>query len=62
MHLLYEFMFEAGQLFDAFALRVKLVQQGALFARNPVHPPETDNPAKGSNQSQPESHVNFIHH
>jgi len=31
MHILDEVMFEIGQLFDAFALRVKLIQQGFLF-------------------------------
>ena len=31
MHFLDEVMFELGQLFDAFALRVKLIQQGILF-------------------------------
>ena len=31
MHFLDELMFELGHLFDAFALRVKLIQQGILF-------------------------------
>ncbi len=32
MHFLDEVMFELGQLFDAFALCVKLIQKGILFA------------------------------
>lgn len=31
LHFLDEVMFELGQLFDAFALRVKLIQEGILF-------------------------------
>jgi hypothetical protein len=48
MHFLDEVMFELLKLFDAFALRVQLSQQGILFDRNPINPPKTNNPVKGT--------------
>jgi hypothetical protein len=62
MHFLDEVMFELGQLFDAFALRAKLIQKGILLGRDPIHPPKATDPAKSSNQRQPKSDDGSIHH